>query len=236
MGTALRDRAEKEIRERARVAGARAREAGGRFGETTKETRERLGKTTKDTRERLGKTTKDTRQRLGKTTKDARRRLGYWVAGEEPAKPKTRLWTALALGAGAVAAFFFDPVSGKRRRHITRSWISGRFRGAGTRTARAGRAVGAQAFGTWRSVKHRGNGGEPENDITLAEKVRSEAFAGIEVPSRINVNAEGGVVYLRGQVKRPDQMKEIERRVRDVHGVRGVVNLLHLPGTPAPTT
>jgi hypothetical protein len=31
-------------------------------------------------------------------------------------------------------------------------------------------------------------------------------------------------------------MREIERRVRDIHGVRGVVNLLHLPGTPAPTT
>lgn len=217
MGTALRDRAEKEIRERARVAGTRAREVGGMLGE------------------RLGETTKDTRQRLGKATRETRRKVGYWVAGEEPPKTRTRLWTALALGAGAVAAFFLDPVSGKRRRHVTGSWIAGRFRRAGTRTARVGRGLG-QAFGTWQSVKHRGDGGEPENDITLAEKVRSEAFAGLEVPSRINVNAEGGVVYLRGQVKRPVQMKEIERRVRDVHGVRGVVNLLHLPGTPVPTT
>jgi hypothetical protein len=218
MGTALRDRAEKEIRERARVAGARAREVGGRLGE------------------RFGETTKDTREQLGKTTKQARKKVGFWVAGEEPPKPRTRLWTGLALGAGAVAAFFLDPVSGKRRRHLTRSWIAGRFRRAGTRTARVGRAVGAQAYGTWQSVRHRGDRVEPENDITLAEKVRSEAFAGVELPSRINVNSEGGVVYLRGQVKRPDQINEIERRVRDVHGVRGVVNLLHLPGTPAPTT
>jgi hypothetical protein len=222
MGTALRERAEKEIRDRARVAGERAREAGGRLGERFEE--------------RFGDTTKDARRRLGKATQETRKKVGYWVAGEEPPKTRTGLWAGLALGAGAVAAFFLDPVSGKRRRHVTRSWIAGRFRRVGTRTVRAGRAVGSEAYGKWQAVKHVGDGAEPQDDLTLAEKVRSEAFAGLDVPSRINVNSESGVVYLRGQVKRPDEMREIERRVRDIHGVRGVVNLLHLPGTPAPTT
>ncbi|HEV3475138.1 MAG TPA: BON domain-containing protein, partial [Actinomycetota bacterium] len=212
MGTALRERAEKEIRERARVAGERARDVGGRLGG------------------RFGQGTNTARQRLGKATKDTRRKVGYWVAGEQPPKTRTRLWAAIAVGAGAVAAFFLDPVSGKRRRHVTRSWIAGRFRRAGTRTARVGRAVGSEAYGKWQAVKHAGEETDPENDITLAEKVRSEAFAGLDLPSRINVNAESGVVYLRGQVKRPDEIRDIERRVRDIRGVRGVVNLLHVSG------
>jgi hypothetical protein len=42
-------------------------------------------------------------------------------------------------------------------------------------------------------------------------------------------------VVLRGAVGRPDEIDEIEMRVRAVTGVRGVRNLLHLEGTPAPT-
>ena len=207
MGTALKDRAASEIRERATVAGERARVAGERVG-----------------------------ARLGESTKDTRKRVGYWIAGEQPRTRRTGVWAALAAGIGAAAAFFLDPVSGKRRRHVTGSWIAGRFRAVGTRAGRAGRAAGAQAYGAWQSATHLREAGEPENDITLAEKVRSEAFAGLEVPSRINVNAEDGVVYLRGQADRSRQIKDIERRVRGVNGVRGVVNLLHLPGTPAPTS
>jgi hypothetical protein len=43
------------------------------------------------------------------------------------------------------------------------------------------------------------------------------------------------VVYLRGEVKRPDQIKDLEARARTIPEVRGVENLLHLPKTPSPT-
>lgn len=55
-----------------------------------------------------------------------------------------------------------------------------------------------------------------------------------ELAGRIIVNAEEGVVVLRGAVARSEDVDEIERRVRRVGGVRGVRNLLHLEGTPAP--
>jgi len=51
----------------------------------------------------------------------------------------------------------------------------------------------------------------------------------------VNVNAENGVVYLRGQVPRPEMIEELARQARKVKGVRDVQNLLHLPETPAPT-
>jgi osmotically-inducible protein OsmY len=50
----------------------------------------------------------------------------------------------------------------------------------------------------------------------------------------VNINVErDGVVVLRGEVQRPEQMAGIEARVRSIPGVRDVENLLHQPGTPA---
>jgi BON domain len=44
-----------------------------------------------------------------------------------------------------------------------------------------------------------------------------------------------GVVWLRGEVKRPEQVRRLEQKARSVPEVRGVENLLHLVKTPAPT-
>ena len=167
-------------------------------------------------------------------TKHARRRVGYWIAGEKPKRGTG--WILAAGAAGAAAAFFLDPANGKRRRHVAKDWIVARFRRAGGVAARAGRSVGAQSYGAWRSATHPTEGGPPENDATLTHKVESEVLGYVGVPSgRVNVNAEFGVVTLRGAVDRPEQIDEIERRTRRVGGVRDVQNLLHLSGTTAPT-
>ena len=59
-------------------------------------------------------------------------------------------------------------------------------------------------------------------------------FRDPDIPKgRININAEGGVIVLRGELERPEQINAVEAAVRRVAGVRDVENLLHLPGTPA---
>jgi osmotically-inducible protein OsmY len=66
------------------------------------------------------------------------------------------------------------------------------------------------------------------------DKVESIVFRKHDVPKgQININAENGVVYLRGQVDRP-------RARRDARGARaqgarreGVENLLHTSEPPA---
>lgn len=85
-----------------------------------------------------------------------------------------------------------------------------------------------------------GTGREPAeerlNDPALARKVESEIFRGEDVPKGdISVNAEYGVIYLRGQVADRDLMEQLVARARAVDGVRGVENLTHLPSEPAPT-
>jgi len=86
----------------------------------------------------------------------------------------------------------------------------------------------------------RGAGREPAeerlNDPALARKVESEVFRGEEIPKgSISVNAEYGVIYLRGEVPSRELMEELATRVRAVDGVRAVENLTHLPGEPAKT-
>ena len=73
------------------------------------------------------------------------------------------------------------------------------------------------------------------DDATLAHKVESILFRDSSVPKgRINVNAENGIVFLRGQLDRPELIRTIEARARRIAGVRGVVSLLHVPGAAVP--
>jgi osmotically-inducible protein OsmY len=53
---------------------------------------------------------------------------------------------------------------------------------------------------------------------------------------RVSLNAERGRVFLRGEVDDPDLIEALEAAVRRVRGVKDVESLLHLPGTPAPTS
>ena len=86
-----------------------------------------------------------------------------------------------------------------------------------------------------------GGGREPAeerlNDPALAQKVESEVFRGDEIPKdKVSVNAEYGVIYLRGEVPSQEVMEELTQRARAVDGVRAVENLTHLPGEPARTS
>jgi hypothetical protein len=75
----------------------------------------------------------------------------------------------------------------------------------------------------------------PLDDVTVARKVESTIFRAIDVDwGKINVNVAERVVWLRGEVRTPDLIKELEDRAGRVTEVQRVENLLHLPETPAP--
>jgi osmotically-inducible protein OsmY len=138
---------------------------------------------------------------------------------------------------GAALAYFFDPQNGRRRRALTRDRAPAFFRSGARRAERLGRAAQSEAYGVTQKAKHLKEEPKPQpDDITLARKVETEIFRGAEVPKgQVNVNAENGVVVLRGEVEQPDLIKDLEKKARKVQGVREVENLLHTPGTPAPT-
>lgn len=148
------------------------------------------------------------------------------------ARPLTLFLAASAVG--AALAYFLDPSAGRRRRHTTRDRGLKVARRGASRGRRFARHTSAEAVGRVRRVAHAlPRSREEPDDVTLAHKIESILFRDRDVPKgQININAEEGVVFLRGQVDRPELVGELEARVRAVKGVRAVENLLHLPPSP----
>jgi osmotically-inducible protein OsmY len=136
------------------------------------------------------------------------------------------------VGLGALIAYFFDPDNGRRRRALARDRIPAYFRKLNERAER----VSAQAEGVKQKATHLKEEEKPQpDDVTLARKVETEIFRDADVPKgQINVNAEKGKIFLRGEVEKPELIKDLEKRAKKVQGVAEVENLLHTPGTAAP--
>jgi osmotically-inducible protein OsmY len=141
------------------------------------------------------------------------------------------------VGLGAALTYFFDPQQGRGRRAQARDRIAAFFRSRVRQSERIGRAASAQAEGVVQKAKHLQEEPKPQpDDVTLTRKVETEIFRDAKIPKgQINVNAENGKIYLRGEVGKPELIKDLEKRARKVQGVQDVENLLHLPGTEAPT-
>ena len=101
---------------------------------------------------------------------------------------------------------------------------------AGIATTRRGRVVLGKLRGLVAGIVPR-----RYDDWTLKAKVESELFRDEhEVKGVINVNAQQGVVQLRGELPSRDLIEALVERTRKIHGVRDVENLLHTSGTEAP--
>jgi gas vesicle protein len=181
----------------------------------------------------------EARKRAEEARKEAGRRLDRAAAGlrgEEPAAG--RPFGALVIGAlgGGLAAFLLDPQRGKARRARVRDQSAAVLRRVGRQTERVGRLVGSRVSGAQQALSNRETDTLPPNDATLAEKVESELFRDPSIPKgSININAENGVVVIRGEVASESEVSRIESAVRRIPGVWEVRNLLHLPKEPAPT-
>jgi osmotically-inducible protein OsmY len=141
------------------------------------------------------------------------------------------------IGLGAALTYFLDPSQGRRRRAMFKDRLAATLRRGAARGERVGHAASGKAEGIAQKATHLQEEpkGQPD-DVTLARKVETEIFRDAEVPKgQINVNAENGKIVLRGEVGQPEMIRDLEKRARKVQGVSEVENLLHLPGTEAPT-
>jgi osmotically-inducible protein OsmY len=135
---------------------------------------------------------------------------------------------------GVTLALLFDGSRGRARRQHA----AGLVRHAVRRVARGGRARTLQVVGRSKGVVHGLRplpSRAPLDDAGLAHKVESVLFRDPRVPKgKISINAEGGAVFLRGEVDDAELVDELTAAVQKIAGVNEVVNLLHPHGTPAP--
>jgi osmotically-inducible protein OsmY len=136
---------------------------------------------------------------------------------------------------GALCAVFLDPANGKRRRHTLRDRTRGTMRRGARRTVRVARGLAAETYGLAQKTRHLHQQPKDYDDATLKAKVETELFRPEHAPKgRVNVNAQNGIVQLRGELDSRDLIEDLVHRTRKIQGVRDVENLLHLVGEEAP--
>ena len=141
----------------------------------------------------------------------------------------------LGAAAGAAAVWFLDPHSGARRRSVAADKAGKYAREAQEEAARKADYAAGVAKGAVKEATSGNGDGERLNDPALARKVESEIFRAADAPKGdVVVNAEDGVIYLRGQVEDPALGERLAEEAGKVDGVRTVESLLHAPGAPAP--
>jgi hypothetical protein len=180
-------------------------------------------------------------RRVRRPAPPTRRRLAITGRGRRAADRRASLSAPAVAAAGGFALgafveYFLDPNAGRRRRHVTRDRALSRMRRGERRAAVRARRVEAHAVGIARQrLSARRRHREPLDDVSLAHKVQSELYQRERLPKgQIVVNAENGIVFLRGVMERREDIDRMEAATRRIAGVRGVENLVHAPGTPSP--
>ena len=147
-----------------------------------------------------------------------------------------KMRSLLLIALGGLMALLLDPVMGRSRRARIAQQAPATLRRSRRSVQRLARRGGSVIYGTAMKATHRREAPGPQpNDPTLEAKVETELFRDPGIPKGdILVNAQRGIIQLRGQVPTQELIDTIVRRTRKVDGVLGVENLLHVPGTTAP--
>jgi osmotically-inducible protein OsmY len=117
--------------------------------------------------------------------------------------------------------------SGKRQPKRTAARARPKSQPSAARRKRKSAGTSAQARPT------RADRTEPLGDVAITREVESTIFRDIEADrGKVDVKVAEGVVRLRGEVRTPDLINELEARAARVPQVRRVENLLRTPAPP----
>ncbi|HEX2047042.1 MAG TPA: BON domain-containing protein [Acidimicrobiales bacterium] len=140
---------------------------------------------------------------------------------------------ALVSGAGAAAAYFFDPERGVARRRQAQDQIEAKLRRRQADAEREARHAANVAQGEAAAAQGAGVP-RPVDDVEVVNVVK-QALAGLDVDTtNVTVESVDGIVTVRGEIPSREAKTAIEEAVTATPGVIEVQSFLHTPGTPAP--
>jgi osmotically-inducible protein OsmY len=126
--------------------------------------------------------------------------------------------------AGAGTAYFFDPQTGKKRRHEARDRSLRALRRFGRLGVKKAKLAGGHAQGV--AAVARRAVAEPDvsvDDETVAQRIRSDALRDVGLSTKdVDVSVEDGLARLRGSVASVDLADRLVARVRKIAGVNDV--------------
>ncbi len=163
-------------------------------------------------------------------------RLSLSACGRHAISRGQAFWLAVCCCVGSsLVTLLFDPRQGRRRRAMLRDQGVARLRRLQRGMYARFRGATADMFGMSQRVAHHPDDADLADDEKLRQRVESQLFRDRHIPKGdLNITAEHGMLILRGELESADEIVRLEERVQRIHGVRGVQNLLHLHGTPAP--
>ncbi|MBX3021815.1 MAG: BON domain-containing protein [Bdellovibrionales bacterium] len=132
--------------------------------------------------------------------------------------PRRWGWILLGAGFGLTTAFLLDPVSGRKRRARVRDKSARAARHALDYAGRRGIALKHRLQGKISELKRDLQGEVEVDDITLVQRIRSQLGHRVDHARAVQVEAQRGVVVLRG----PIVYSEVETLVNCVERVPGV--------------
>ena len=140
---------------------------------------------------------------------------------------------AIVSGAGAAAAYFFDPERGVARRKQAKDQAEAMLRRRQADAERETRHAANVAQG--QAAEAEGAGvPRPVADVEVVNVVK-QTLAGLDVDTaNVTVESVDGVVTVRGEIASRDAQATVEQAVSATPGVIEVQSFLHTPGTPAP--
>ncbi|HET9879034.1 MAG TPA: BON domain-containing protein [Candidatus Limnocylindria bacterium] len=136
---------------------------------------------------------------------------------------------ALGLGAGALGTYLLDPDRGRSRRARLADQAAALVRRGGRQLERTTRTVTSTVEGKAQALRNLGPGDAPATDAALIDRVESEVFRDRSLPKgSININAENGVIVIRGELPEVATRDRLVGAIRGVPGVSDVKDLTNL--------
>jgi osmotically-inducible protein OsmY len=126
--------------------------------------------------------------------------------------------------AGAGTAYFFDPQTGKKRRHEARDRSLRALRRFGRLSVKKAKLAGGHAQGVAAVARRTVSEDDVSvDDETVAQRIRSDALRDVGLSTKdVDVSVEDGLARLRGSVASVDLADRLVARVRKIAGVNDV--------------